>query len=337
MASTLLRNSINGLINLPRKSPFSGHRNLTANSQQNPLPSTEFNFAEYRATKVNQINKALDEAVVPSQNTPPILHEAMRYTLQAGGKRFAPTLCIASCELVGGNESLAMPMACALEMMVASAVILDDLPCTDNDDLRRGKPANHKVFGEGISVLASQALSFLAIEHFETKTKGEISSDRLVRAVVELCSALGSKGAVAGQVADINSEGKEVSLSELEFIHRNKTGKIVETSVVCGVLVGGGNDVEIEMIRKYGKCMGLAYQVWDDILDETGNTEELGKKAGKDLVRNKATYPKLMGVDESKKYARELVVEAKEELSYFDSTMAAPLYHIANFVVSRSH
>ncbi|KAJ0041850.1 hypothetical protein Pint_18594 [Pistacia integerrima] len=320
MASTLLRNSINGLINLPRKSPFSGHRNLTANSQQNPLPSTEFNFAEYRATKVNQINKALHEAVVPSQNTPPILHEAMRYTLQAGGKRFAPTLCIASCELVGGNESLAMPMACALEMMVASAVILDDLPCMDNDDLRRGKPANHKVFGEGISILASQALSFLAIEHFETKTKGEISSDRLVRAVVELCSALGSKGAVAGQVADINSEGKEVSLSELEFIH-----------------IGGGNDVEIEMIRKYGKCMGLAYQVWDDILDETGNTEELGKKAGKDLVRNKATYPKLMGVDESKKYARELVVEAKEELSYFDSTMAAPLYHIANFVVSRSH
>lgn len=298
MASTLLRNSINGLRNLPRKSPFLGHRNLTVMSQQNPLQ--EFNFQEYRAAKVKQINQSLEEALVPSPNTPPILHGAMRYTLQPGGKRFAPTLCIASCKLVGGNESLAMPMACALEMLVTSALILDDLPCMDNDDLRRGKPANHKVFSEGISVLASQALSFLAVEHFATKTKGNISSDCLVRAVIEICSALGSKGAVAGQVADIESEGKEVSLSELEFIHGNKTGKIVETSVVCGVLVGGGNEAEIERIGKYGKCVGLAYQVWDDILDETGKMEELGKKARKDLVRNKATYPKLMGVDESK-------------------------------------
>lgn len=260
----------------------------------------------------------------------------MRYTFLAGGKRIFPTLYFAASELVGGDEHLVMPMACAKEIITTMPVIQDDLPCLDNDDIRRGKPTNNKVFGEGTSVLACQALLCLAIQHFTTKTKNVISPDRLVRAIEEICSPLGSERISTGQFQDINSEGKQVSLSELEFIHMQKTGKFVEASVFCGALVGGGNEVEIERLRKYGRCVGLAYQVWNDILDATGSPE-MEEKAERDLVRDRATYPKLIGVDESKKYARRLVVQAIEELAYFDSTKVVPLHHMASFVRSCGH
>ncbi|KAL5743458.1 hypothetical protein ACOSQ2_026574 [Xanthoceras sorbifolium] len=331
MMAALLRNKarmanlswLQPLLLIPRKRPIQ--------SQSNLWP--EFKGEEYMIKKIQQINKALDEAV-PLQH-PTMLHQAMRYTLLAGGKRLLPILCIASCELVGGNQSSVMPIACAFEMIKTEGLVLDDLPCMDNDDLRRGKPTNHKVFGEATSILASHALLCLAIEYVATRTKN-VSPDRLIQAIAEICSTIGSKGATAGQFADLNSEGKEVSLSELEFIHKNKTGKILEASVACGVLVGGGNEEQIQILRKYAKCVGLAFQVWDDILDITGSTERLGKTAGKDLLCNKATYPKLMGMDESKKFARQLVAEAKEEVSCFDSTRAAPLHHLANFAVSRT-
>ncbi|XP_031263004.1 geranylgeranyl pyrophosphate synthase, chloroplastic-like [Pistacia vera] len=302
---------------------------LITKPHKDPLP--KFELEEYMAKMAKQINKALDEAV-PLQN-PQTLHEAMRYTFLAGGNRVFSTLCIASCELVGGNQSLAMPMACAMEMITTSAVILDDLPCMDNDDLRRGKPANHKVFGEAASVLGSHGLFCLAIEHFANKTEN-ISPDRKLRAIVEICSAFGSEGALAGQITDLNSEGKEVNLSELEFIHRNKSGKFGEASTVCGAILGGGNEDEIARLRNYGMCVGLAYQVMDDILDATGNKNNKDQEGGRDLLRDKATYPKLIGVDESMKYARELVAQAIKELEYFDSVRAAPLYQMANFIVS---
>ncbi|KAL5743459.1 hypothetical protein ACOSP7_026317 [Xanthoceras sorbifolium] len=305
-------------------------KTLTIKSQNNPSP--EFKLEEYRTKKIKLINKALDEAV-PLQH-PTKLHEAMRYTLLAGGKRLISTLCIASCELVGGDESLAMPTVCAFEMIFTAGMIHDDFPDMDNCDIRRGKPTNHKVYGETTSILACNGLLCLAIEHIATNTEN-VSLDRVVRAITEVCSAAGAKGSTAGQFADINSEGQEVSLSELEFIHKHKTGKFVEAALVCGIVLGGGNEVEIERLRKFGKKVGLAYQVWDDILDINGFTEKLGKKVGNDLLRNKATYPKLMGMDESKKFATQLVAQAKEELSYFDSTMAAPLYHLADFIVSR--
>lgn len=304
----------------------------TAKARNDPLP--EFQFEEYRTMKIKQINKALDESI-PSQQHPTILHEAMRYTLLAGGKRVHPILCIASCELVGGNESVAMPMASALEMIFTMGLVQDDLPCLDNDDLRRGKPANHKVFGEVTSILACQALLCHAIEHIASKTKN-VTPYKLIRAVVEICSAVGSRGIAAGQIMDIHSEGKEVSLSELEFIHSHKTGKLAEAAVVCGALVGGANAVEIERLRKYGKLLGWAYQVCDDILDVRGSVEIMGKKVGRDLLSDKATYTKLMGMDESKKFAMKLVAQAIEELAYFDSTKAAPLCHLANYIVSRA-
>lgn len=309
-------------------------RKMSAGSKPRSIP--EFQFQEYINKKFNQINKALDQAV--PIRYPTTLHDAMRYSLLSPSKRIASTLCIASFELIaeGKDESLVMPTACALEMTTTLAVILDDLPCMDNDDLRRGKPSNHKIYGEATSVLASQSLLCLAIEHISTKTRS-VSPNVLVRVIAEISSALGSKGAAAGQFVDISSVGKEVNLRELEFIHRHKTGKFAEAAVVCGCLLGGGNEIEIERVRKYGKCVGLAHQVQDDVLDEIGSAETMGKKVGKDRSIGKATYPKLMGMEETKKYAAELVNQAYEELDYFDSDKAAPLYHIANFIISRRH
>ncbi|KAH7571444.1 hypothetical protein JRO89_XS04G0054400 [Xanthoceras sorbifolium] len=292
-------------------------------------PSSGFAFEEYKTLKIERINKALDEAV-PLKH-PTILHEAMRYTLLAGGERLFSTLCIASCELVGGNESLVMPMACALETMTTAEIVADDLPCMDDDDIRCGMPTNHKVFGVGTSVIACHALIYQAIEHVLTKTK-DVEPNRLIQAINEICKAMGAAGVSAGQCADMHSEGKEVSLRELEFIHQHKIEKILQASMVCGTILGGGTEVEIERLNKYGKNVGLAFQVWDDILDVTGSPETLGRNLGGDALRGKATHPKLIGLDESVKFAKQLVADAIQELAYFDSARADPLYHIANSI-----
>ncbi|KAL2521714.1 Heterodimeric geranylgeranyl pyrophosphate synthase large subunit 1 [Forsythia ovata] len=295
----------------------------------------DFHFDEYMKTEAKMVNKALDEAV-PLQN-PIKIHEAMRYSLLAGGKRVRPVLCLASCEIVGGEESMAIPMACAVEMIHTMTLIHDDLPCMDNDDLRRGKPTNHKVFGEETAILAGDALLSLAFEHVAAKTPTNVSPDRVVRAISELGSAVGSQGLVAGQIVDIASEGKQVSLEELEYIHVHKTSKLLEASIVCGAILGGGHVNEVERLRNYARCIGLLFQVVDDILDVTKSSEELGKTAGKDLESDKATYPKLLGLDKAKEFARELVAKAMEELSYFDASKAAPLYHLANYIANRQN
>ncbi|GLT28603.1 hypothetical protein SLA2020_035230 [Shorea laevis] len=242
-----------------------------------------FNFKDYMVTKAKSVNQALGEAV-PLQH-PLKIHEAMRYSLLVGGKRVRSILCIACCELVAGEEALALPIACTVEMIHRASFILDDLPRMDNDDLRRGKPTNHKVFGEGIAVLAGGGLLCLALEHVVSKTVS-VSSERVVRAIAELSSAVGSKGLVAGQMMDLESQGKKVV---------------------------------------------------DDILDVTMSSEVLGKTAGKDLVSDKATYPKLMGVDNAKKFTGELVVQAIEELACFDADKAASLYHLAKLIVNRDN
>lgn len=286
------------------------------------------------AMKGKKVNKALDEAV-PLQE-PLIIHEAMRYSLLAGGKCVRPVLCIASCELMGGHESWAMPMACALEMVHTMSLIHDDLPCMDNDDLRRGKPTNHKVYGEETAILAGDALLSLAFEHVADATT-KVAPGRVVRAIAELGSAIGGNGLVAGQIVDICSEGKETNLKELEYIHVHKTSKLLEAAVVCGAIMGGGNVIEVERLRKYARCIGLLFQVVDDILDVTKSSEELGKTAGKDLATDKATYPKLMGINRAKKFVGELVAQAEQELSYFSSARAAPLYHLAHYIAHRQN
>ncbi|KAM7515839.1 hypothetical protein LguiA_005422 [Lonicera macranthoides] len=301
-------------------------------------PPSDFKFDEYMEQKAKLVNKALDEAI-PLRN-PVKIHEAMRYSLLAGGKRVRPILCIASCELVGGDEALSIPMACAVEMIHTMSLIHDDLPCMDNDDLRRGRPTSHKMYGEDTAVLAGDALLSFAFEHVAataTSATGSNATARVVRAIAELASAVGSDGLVAGQIVDICSEGKEVSLNDLEYIHIHKTAKLLEAAVVCGSLIGGGTTAEVERLRKYARCIGLLFQVVDDILDVTKSSEELGKTAGKDLVTDKATYPKLMGMDRAVKFSGELVEQAVEELSYFDPVKAAPLHHLANYIAYRQN
>nr|AKU77010.1 geranylgeranyl diphosphate synthase [Tripterygium wilfordii] len=301
-------------------------------SEDNPLPMSLLQFKEHMTSIVKRVNKALEEAV-PSQH-PMKIHEAMKYTLLAGGKRVCPILCIISCLLVGGDDESVMPMACALEMIHDMSLIHDDLPCMDNANLRRGKPTNHVVFGESTAVLAGDALLSLAFEHIAAQTTN-VPADRVVRAIAELGAAIGSKGMVAGQIMDLEGEGKDISLSELEFIHSHKTAKLAEASAVCGAIIGGGSDVDVERLRKYARTIGLLFQVMDDVLDVTKSLEVLGKPASKDSESNKATYPKLMGLDNCRKYANELVNQAIEELADFDPVRAAPLYHLARYIVDR--
>ncbi|XP_010548367.1 PREDICTED: heterodimeric geranylgeranyl pyrophosphate synthase large subunit 1, chloroplastic-like [Tarenaya hassleriana] len=296
-----------------------------------------FDFKSYMIGKAESVNRALDLAVPLREPTK--IHEAMRYSLLAGGKRVRPALCLAAAELVGGEESAAMPAACAVEMIHTMSLIHDDLPCMDNDDLRRGKPTNHKVFGEDVAVLAGDALLAFAFEHMAATTEG-VSPARMVRAVGELARSIGAEGLVAGQVVDISSEGlkqDDVGLELLEFIHVHKTAALLEASVVLGAIMGGGSDEEIEKLRKFARCIGLLFQVVDDILDVTKSSLELGKTAGKDLIADKLTYPKLIGLEKSKEFAEKLNREAQEQLQGFHSDKVAPLVALANYIANRQN
>ncbi|XAR73532.1 Geranylgeranyl diphosphate synthase [Bertholletia excelsa] len=355
-SSFLLRNSFNGL-KIPAIAPYT-HVKLkrsriqathitdssllqsmqvhdqTLKSKPENFQVSQLNFEEYMSTKAKGVNEALDKAVPLRE--PIKIHEAMRYSLLAGGKRVRPILCIASCELVGGEEQVAIPVACAVEMIHTMSLIHDDLPCMDNDDLRRGRPTNHKIFGEDTAVLAGDALLSLAFEHMAERTV-QVPPERVVRAISELGSAVGPVGLVAGQIVDLSSEGSEVGLRKLEYIHLHKTAKLLEASVVCGAIMGGGSMVEVDRLRKYARCIGLLFQVVDDILDVTKSTEELGKTAGKDLASDKATYPKLMGLEKAKEFAGELMEKAVEELGWFNAAKAAPLYHLASYIAYRQN
>ncbi|KAH7288384.1 hypothetical protein KP509_31G024700 [Ceratopteris richardii] len=230
-----------------------------------------------------------------------------------------------------------MPSACAMEMIHTMSLIHDDLPCMDNDDLRRGQPTNHKKFGEDVAVLAGDALLSLAFEHIARETKG-VPADRVVRVINELGRTIGSRGMVGGQIMDLQSEGnKTVGLDVLKYIHLHKTGILLECAVVSGAIVGGASDEDIETLRGYARSIGLLFQVVDDILDVTKSSEDLGKTAGKDLISDKATYPKLMGLEGARLYADELYREACERLSKFDQAKAAPLLALAKYISSRQN
>ncbi|XP_038977169.1 geranylgeranyl pyrophosphate synthase, chloroplastic/chromoplastic-like [Phoenix dactylifera] len=301
--------------------------------------AVEFDFKEYMLRKADAVHRAMDAAVPLAH--PERIHEAMRYSLLVGGKRVRPILCLAACELVGGRESHAMPSAVAVEMVQTMSLMHDDLPCMDNDDLRRGKPSNHRVFGEPIAVLAGDALLALAFGHLADPASypadDPVAPARIIRAVSKLSRSIGPVGLVAGQVVDIVSTGLAVpvGLDRLEFIHLHKTAFLLEASAVMGAIVGGGSDDQIELLRRFSRRIGLLFQVVDDILDVTQSSEELGKTAGKDLVSDKTTYPKLMGLKESRDYARELLKDAKESLSQFDPVKVAPLLHLADYIAHR--
>ena len=290
-----------------------------------------FDFATYLAKLKNRIEAALDESLGPEN--PEILREAMRYSLLAGGKRLRPILCLAACELAGSDPENAIPTAVALEMIHTMSLIHDDLPSMDNDDLRRGRPTNHKVYGDAIAILAGDALLTRAFEMVSIRTSG-VPAERLLKVVGELSLVSGAPGLVGGQVVDLESEGKEVDLETLEYIHLHKTGALLKACVICGALIGGANEELIKALHIYARGIGLAFQIIDDILDVTSSSEVLGKTAGKDLVADKTTYPKLLGLDESRNRANQLIVEAKGVLEPWQDK-AAPLLALADYITNR--
>ena len=299
-------------------------------------PGQPFDFASYLETARVRVEAALDASLAPER--PESLREAMRYSLLAGGKRLRPILCLAACELAGGDGEQALPTAVALEMIHTMSLIHDDLPAMDNDDLRRGRPTNHKVFGEANAILAGDALLTRAFEMVALRSPG-VAADRLLAVVAELSLAAGAPGLVGGQVVDLACEGQQVDLDTLEYIHLHKTGALLRACVVAGALVGGAGDDLLTALRTYARGIGLAFQIIDDILDVTASSEVLGKTAGKDLTADKTTYPKLLGLEESRRRAESLVAEAKDALAPWSSgshaAKAAPLLALADYITSR--
>ncbi|XBI90562.1 geranylgeranyl pyrophosphate synthase, chloroplastic-like [Triticum dicoccoides] len=306
--------------------------------------ATGFDFNSYMGERAVAVNSALD-AAVPAGEPPAALHEAMRYALLAGGKRVRPALCLAACVVSGGREAWAMAPAAAVEMVHTMSLVHDDLPCMDDDNLRRGKPTCHVMYGEPIAVLAGDALLALAFQHMASVDSYPPDVDpakhtaRVVRAIGELARCIGSEGLVAGQVVDLEMTGstETVPLDRLEYIHLHKTAALLEASVVIGAIIGGGSEEQIERLRKYARSIGLLFQVVDDILDVTKSSEELGKTAGKDLASDKTTYPKLLGLEKSREFAEKLLSDAKEQLADFDKEKAAPLLYLANYIAYRQN
>ena len=303
---------------------------------QDRIDASGFDFKRYMLETAEEINVALD-AALPMQH-PETVHEAMRYSLLAGGKRIRPALCLAACELVGGDRKLAIPTACALEMIHTMSLIHDDLPSMDNDDFRRGKPTCHKVYGEEIAILAGDALLSYSFEHIARRTEN-VAPERVLEVIAEVGRAVGAEGLVAGQVVDIQSEGAgaEVGVETLKYIHEHKTAALLEASVVSGAILGGAAPRQVEKLRQYALKIGLAFQVIDDILDCTQTSEQLGKTAGKDLATAKTTYPSLLGMEKSKEIAATLIAEAKAALADFEPNKAAPLAALADYIGNRQN
>jgi geranylgeranyl diphosphate synthase type II len=292
------------------------------------------NLQSYLTARQKTIDRALDR-FLPRENTKPAtIHKAMRYSLFAGGKRLRPILCLAAAEACGGKIDNALPLACAMECIHTYSLVHDDLPSMDNDDFRRGRPTCHKVFGDGIAVLAGDALLTVAFEIVSrAKPTKRYDMSILLR---EVAVAAGSQKLIAGQVADLEAEGKQTNRTELRYIHENKTSAILTTTVRLGAMSANANPKQLAAITKFGRALGLAFQVIDDILDVTQTSEKLGKSAGKDIAAKKATYPAVIGLDASRAEAKRLTRQAHNALSIFGSK-ADTLHALANHLLEREY
>jgi geranylgeranyl diphosphate synthase type II len=307
---------------------------VTDNLQKTSEPA-QFNLPAYLKERQKLCDTALDQSIPVVY--PEKIYDAMRYSLLAGGKRVRPILCLATCEMIGGTIEMAMPTACAVEMIHTMSLIHDDLPAMDNDDYRRGKLTNHKVYGEDIAILAGDGLLALAFEFVASQTPENVPTQRTLQVIARLGKALGAAGLVGGQVVDLESEGKsDISLETLNFIHNHKTAALLEACVVCGGIIAGASPEDIQKLTRYSQNIGLAFQIIDDILDITATQEQLGKTAGKDLTAQKVTYPSLWGIEESRAKSQQLVEEACAELESFGEK-AVPLQAIAHFIINRNH
>src|SRR5213082_2837127 len=293
------------------------------------------NLKAYLRSHQKEIDRALDRYLPKATVKPATLHKAMRYSLFAGGKRLRPILCLAAAEACHGKIENALPLACALECIHTYSLVHDDLPSMDNDDFRRGRPTCHKVFGDGIAVLAGDALLTIAFEIVSrAKPPHRYDPSTLLR---EVAVAAGSRKLIAGQVADLEAEGKKIKRDQLQFIHENKTAAILRSSVRLGAMSANADARKLSAITQFGEQLGLAFQVIDDILDVTQTSEILGKSAGKDVAAKKATYPAVIGLDKSRAEARRLTREAQNALSIFSNRNAEALHALANYLLEREY
>ena len=293
-----------------------------------------FDLAAYVAERRQLVDEALDLALPPDDTPPTSVHRAMRYSVMAGGKRLRPILVIAGAEAVGGKAETVMPTACALELVHTYSLIHDDLPAMDDDDYQRGRLTSHKVFGEAIAILAGDALLTYAFR-LVADNASRVRDPAVIRdVIVEIADAAGTGGMVGGQVVDIESEGKPVTAETLEYIHLHKTAALIRASLRVGTLLAGGSPGDVALIGDAGRSLGLAFQIVDDILDVEGTLAELGKSAGSDERKQKATYPALHGIEASRGEARALIARAKERLQGLGPG-AVPLCALADFVFER--
>ena len=293
---------------------------------------TQFDLQQFLATRTKTVNAALDKFLPSEKTKPATIHKAMRYSLFAGGKRMRPALCLAAAAACGGREADALPLACAIECIHTYSLIHDDLPAMDNDDFRRGKPTNHKVFGDGIAVLAGDALLTLAFE-IAAQAKGWPRYPHQ-KIILEIAKAAGSLQLVAGQVADLEGEGKKLSVEELRYIHERKTSALLCCSVRLGGMSANCTTAQLKALTDFGYHVGLAFQVIDDILDVTQTSEQLGKTAGKDTRSQKATYPAIVGLEKSRQIAEQLTAKAFASLKAFRGRAVA-LEALAEFLLKR--
>jgi geranylgeranyl diphosphate synthase, type II len=293
------------------------------------------NLKAYLRSRRKEIDRALDYYLPKTNVKPTTLHKAMRYSLFAGGKRLRPILCLAAAEACRGRVSNALPLACALECIHTYSLVHDDLPSMDNDDYRRGRPTCHKVFGDGIAVLAGDALLTIAFEIVSrSKPAPRYDMSILLR---EIAVAAGSQKLIAGQVADLEAEGRKVKRNQLRFIHENKTAAILKSSIRLGAMSANADAKKLRAVTQFGHGLGLAFQVIDDILDVTQSSEILGKSAGKDIAAKKATYPAVIGLEKSRAEARRLTRQAHDALSVFRDGQAEPLHCLANYLLEREY
>jgi len=291
-------------------------------------------FESYLIERQKMVERALDRAVPKATTKPVTIHKAMRYSLMAGGKRLRPILCLAAAEACGGAPEPALPLACAVECLHTYSLVHDDLPSMDNDDFRRGKPTCHKVFGDGMAILTGDALLTLA---FDLVAQADSWPRYDVRALIrEMADAAGSLKLIAGQVADLEGEGKPTSKNQLQFIHECKTAALLTTSIRFGAMSANATPKKLEHLTTFGRSLGLAFQVIDDILDVTQTTEKLGKSAGKDVAAQKATYPSVFGLETSYRKAKTLTKQARTSLESFGKK-AAPLHALADHLLNRDY
>ena len=288
----------------------------------------------YLKERAAAVDEALERLLPPETDPPATIHKAMRYSVFAGGKRLRPVLVIAAAEAVGGRMEQVMPAACAMECIHTYSLVHDDLPAMDNDDFRRGRPTNHKVFGEAMAILAGDGLLTLAFGLLAESFPADGDPGALRQVLADLAEAAGTRGMVGGQVADIEGEGRPATPESLDFIHVHKTAALIRVSLRMGAVIAGGTPAQVQALSAAGGNLGLAFQIVDDLLDVEGTTAQLGKTAGKDQAQQKATYPAVHGLEASRARAAALIDEADRALASLGAP-AEPIRSLARFIIER--